>query len=158
MKTYLEPALNDRIMRIVGDGKNKMALVYVEDAARAIMLAGRCREAAGKILVTGPSEPCTQQEYFDALADGFGVPRLTKHINYYVAFCLGWLGEYFVHTGPRRPWLRRAGIALMGWPARVNCDYTRKLLGWEPKVSVADGMQRTFEWYRAEYGKAGTNL
>jgi nucleoside-diphosphate-sugar epimerase len=156
MKTYLEPALNDSMMRIVGDGRNELALVYIEDAARAIMLAGRCREAAGKILLIGPTEPCTQQDYFNALADGFGVPRPTKHINYHVAFFLGSLGEYVVRSGPRRAWMRRATTAIVGLPERINCDYTRKLLGWEPKISFAEGMKRAFEWYRAEHGNAGS--
>jgi nucleoside-diphosphate-sugar epimerase len=155
IRTYLEPALKDSMMRIVGDGRNNLLLVYVEDAARAVILAGRCKEAAGKTFLVGPIEPCTQQEYFNAMADGFGVPRPTKHINYHLAFFLAWLGEYFGRSGPRRAWSRRALIAIVGLPVRANCDYTRKVLGWEPKISFAEGMERTFEWYRAEYPKAG---
>ena len=156
MKTYLEPVLKESTMRIVGDGRNEMSLVYVEDAARAIMLAGHCREAAGKVLLLGPTEPPTQQECFNAMADGFGVPRPTKHINYHVAFLLAWLGEYFVRSGPRRALAHRGFVAIVGSPVRANCDYTRKLLEWEPKISFAEGWKRTFEWYGAEYGKASS--
>jgi nucleoside-diphosphate-sugar epimerase len=150
MKTYFEPALKDSMMRIIGDGKNELMLVYVEDAAHAIMLAGRCREAADKILLICPAEPCTQQEYFNALADGFGIPRPSKHFSYHVAFLCGWLGEYVVRRGPRRTWLCRATVPVVGLPQRMNCNYTRRLLGWEPKFSFPEGMKRTFDWYRAD--------
>jgi nucleoside-diphosphate-sugar epimerase len=155
-KVYLEAALNDRFFRIVGDGSNEMALVYVEDAVRAIVLVGYYREAGGKIFVVGPSEPCTQQAYINAMADGFGLPRPTRHLNLYIAFCLSWLGEYIVRSGPRRTWLCRPTIAILGLPAKISCDCTRKVLGWEPKVTLTEGMKRAFEWYSAEYGKTGT--
>ncbi|MFQ5430683.1 MAG: NAD-dependent epimerase/dehydratase family protein [Phycisphaerae bacterium] len=155
MRTHVEPAMRDSIMMIIGDGRNEMALVYVADAVRAVVLAGRSPQAAGQILIAGGDEHVTQQQYFDALADGFGLPRVTKHIPYRVAFLFGWLGEYVVRSGPRRAVLRRAAIALTGLPQRVRCHHTRGLLGWQPVVRFDDGMRRAFEWYHAEYDSPG---
>ena len=31
---------------------------------------------------------------------------------------------------------------------QFSCDNARKLLGYEPKVSVEEGMRRTHEWYQ----------
>lgn len=154
MRTYLAPIMTDKIMMIIGDGDNEMALVYVEDAVRAVVLAGRSPAAAGKVLIAGGNERITQRQYFDALADGFGVPRIRKHVPYRVAFFFGWLGEHFVNSGPRQAVLRRSAIALTGLPQCVRCDYTQRLLGWRPETKLADGMRRAFEWYRAQYGTA----
>jgi nucleoside-diphosphate-sugar epimerase len=151
MHSYLEPVMRDSIMMIIGDGTNEMALVYVGDAVKAIALAGRCPEAAGRTLIVANDERVTQKQYFDALADGFGLPRVKKHVPYKIAFFFGWLGEFLVRSWPRRAVMSRAAIALTGLPQRLRCDTTRSLLGWRPQVPFEDGMRRTFDWYRAEY-------
>jgi nucleoside-diphosphate-sugar epimerase len=147
MRTYLATILSDSIMMIIGDGENEMALVYVEDAVRAVVLAGRCPEAASKILIAAGNERITQRQYFDALADGFGVPRITKHVPYKVAYFFGWLGEHLIRRGPRAAVLRRSAIVLTGLPQRICCDYTQRLLGWQPETPFAEGMRKAFEWY-----------
>ena len=153
MHTYVEPAMRDRSMMIVGDGHNPLAMIYVEDAVRAVVSAGNRPEAAGKILIAGGNEHVTQQQYFDALADGFGIPRIKKHIPYKLAFFFGWLGEYLIRSGPRRATLQRGAIALTGLPQNLRCDYTQELLQWRPRVAFADGMKAAFDWYCEEYGE-----
>ncbi len=152
MKTYLEPVMKGGIMTILGDGSNPMAMVYVTDATRAILRSGTCSDSAGKTLIAGGNEHVTQRQYFDSMADGFGLPRVKKKVPYGVAFFFGWLGEHLFKTGPRAAVMRRSAIALTGLPQRINCDYTQKLLDWKPMVKFADGMREAFEWYRAEYG------
>ncbi len=158
MKTYLEPVMRGGIMTLVGSGENEMAMVYVEDAARAIALAGRVSEAAGHILIAGPDERVTQRQYFDALADGFGLARVTKKVPYRVAFLFGWLGEKLFKSGPRAAVLRRSAIALTGLPQRINCDATQRLLGWKPQTRFTDGIQKAFDWYHAEYHNPNSSL
>ena len=151
MNTYLEPVMRQGIMTLVGNGENEMAMVYVEDAVRAIVLAGSCPGAAGTTLIAGNTERVTQRQYFDALADGFGLPRVTKKVSYPLAFIAGWVGEYLFKDGPKAAAVRRSAIALTGLPQRINCDYTQKLLGWKPRMKFSEGMQKAFEWYHREY-------
>lgn len=153
MKTYLEPVMKGGIMTLLGDGSNPMALVYVTDAARAILLAGITPDAAGRLLIAGGNELVTQKDYFDAMADGFGLPRVTKKVPYGVAFFFGWLGEFLFKTGPRAAVMRRCAIALTGLPQRINSDHTQQVLKWAPRVRFADGMREAFRWYEAEYGR-----
>jgi nucleoside-diphosphate-sugar epimerase len=156
MKTHIEPVMRDDIMMLVGDGQNEMAMVYVVDAARAIMLAGMVSGAESQILIAGPSERITQQQYFDALADGFGIPRISKKVPYAMAFFFGWMGEWMVRSGPRSSALRRSSIALTGLPQRLRCEKTQAILGWKPEMRFNDGIRKAFEWYHAEFGTAGT--
>lgn len=156
MRTYLEPAMRDRIITIVGDGNNEMALIYVDDAVRAIVLAGRHDQAKDKSLIVCASEHITQRQYFDALADGFGMPRIDKRVPYKIAFFFGWLGEIFIRSGLRHAVMRRSAVALTGLPQRLRSDYTQELLGWRPVVPFAEGMRQTFQWYGSEYGGGQT--
>ncbi|MEK6644782.1 MAG: NAD-dependent epimerase/dehydratase family protein [Planctomycetota bacterium] len=151
MHTYLAPTMRDDIMMILGNGENEMAMVYVVDAARAIVLAGTVPGAARRLLIAGPNERVTQRQYFDALADGFGIPRVKKKVPYAIAFFFGWLGEWLIKSGPRSHVLRRSAIALTGLPQRLRCDETQKILGWKPDTRFAEGMAKAFEWYKKEY-------
>ncbi len=153
MKDYLEPVMTRGMAAILGDGTNLLALVDVRDVAEALALAGSSAEAAGKILIAGPHEQITQREYFDAMADGFGLPRIKRTVPFKIAFFAGWIGEYFVHRWPASAVMRRSAISLTGLPQRIDCSYTRKLLGWQPRHRFEDGLREAFEWYYSEYGK-----
>lgn len=154
MHEQVRPAMTDSTMRILGRGDNEMAFIYVKDVAKALALAGRVPAAARQVLIAAGNERVTQKQYFDALADGFGIPRCERHIPYRVAFFFGWLGEKIIRSGPRRNTLRRAAIALTGLPQRVDCRRTQALLGWQPETRFADGMRETFAWYRRAYDAA----
>lgn len=154
MHSYLRPVLADGIMMIIGDGSNNLAMIYVADAARAVRLAGTVPAAAGKVLIAGPNERVTQREYFDALADGFGLPRCRKNVPYGVAFFFARMGEAFIKSGPRAAAMRRSAVALTGLPQRIDCTFTQQLLGWTPSTSFAEGIRKTFEWYREAYQTA----
>jgi nucleoside-diphosphate-sugar epimerase len=151
MREQVLPAMTDSTMRILGRGDNVMAFIFVKDVVKALARAGHAPAAARQILIAAGNERITQKEYFDALADGFGIPRCNKHIPYSVAYFFGWLGELVIRSGPRRATLRRAAIALTGLPQRVNCERTQGLLEWSPETRFADGMRETFEWYRKAY-------
>lgn len=155
MKTHVEPAMRDSTMTILGKGDNEMAFVYVTDVVRALALAGRVPEAAGRVLIAAGNEHVTQQQYFDAMADGFGMPRIRRHMPYAIAYFFSWLGEYLIRSGPRRNSVRRASVALTGLPQRVDCRETQRILGWTPEVRFEEGMRRAFEWYHGEFGAPG---
>lgn len=151
MHTHVMPVMRDDMMMLIGDASNEMAMVYVVDAARAIALAGSTPAAAGRILIAGPGDRVTQRDYFDALADGFGLPRVKKTTPYALAFMGAWACEYIYRSGPKSQFLRRSAVALTGLPQKIDCAETCRVLGWRPEVFFADGMRRTFEWYHREY-------
>lgn len=151
LREHVEPAMRDSMMSLVGKGTNPMAMVYVGDVARAIALAGVVPEAAGQALIAAGNEHVTQRQYFDALADGFGMRRIRKKTPYWIAYVFGWLGEFIFRSGVRATSIRRASVALTGLPQRIDCTRTQKLLGWRPEVSFDEGMRRAFAWYRTMY-------
>lgn len=158
LREYVEPAMRDPMMSLVGKADNPMAMVYVDDVARAIALAGVATGAAGKALIAAGNEHVTQRQYFDALADGFGMPRVRKKTPYWIAYFFGWLGEHIFKSGVRATSIRRASVALTGLPQRIDCRETQRILGWTPEVSFSEGMQRAFDWYRSEFGPSAGDL
>lgn len=151
MHTHLAPLLARGAVRIIGRGDNEMAMIYVLDAVKAIALAGRRARAARQILIAGPVEFVTQQHYFDALADGFGLPRIRRHVPYWLAFAAGRIAELF-ESAARPAIVRRSAIALTGLPQRIDSRRTREILGWQPEMGFDEGIRRAFDWYHATFG------
>jgi len=156
---YFRPFFTAGPIMLLGDGNNQMTMLYVEDAARAIALAGRSKDAVARTLIAAGSERITQRVYLNTLADGFGVPRPTRSLPYPIAYFLGWMGEWMLRISPRlvRIPFNRSVVALTGLPQRIDDTATQQLLNWKPQVRFADGMQRAFDWYAQEYAQAGEN-
>jgi len=151
MPLYMLPAMTDSTMRIVGNGKNEIAVVYVIDVANAIVKACAAPGASKQTLILGGFERVTQQEYYDAYADCFGIPRIKKKIPYPIAFYGAWLGEKVKHKKKiREISVRRAAVVLTSLPQRIDCSKTQKILDWQPTTTFKDGMKITTEWYREE--------
>lgn len=160
MDRYLRPLLSRQSMRLLGRGDNELAMLYVTDAARAIVAAGRTPAAAGQTLIAVGSERVTQRDYLNALADGFGVPRAKGSVPYRLAFALAWVSEKLGRWigGNRQVVLNRSAIALTGLPQRIDGSETSRLLGWTPEVKFADGVREAFAWYQQAFGRRATSV
>ncbi len=153
MQLYMLPAMTDSTMRIVGNGKNEIAVVYVIDVAEAIVKACTASGASRQTLILGGFEHVSQQEYYDAYADCFGIPRVKKKIPYPIAFYGAWLGEKVKHKKKiRETSVRRASVVLTGLPQRIDCSKSRAILDWQPTTTFEDGMKMTAEWYKEGAG------
>lgn len=120
MSAFFRRALAGEALTIDGDGMQSRNFVYVEDLARAHLLALLPQAENQVINVDGPGPVTIRQ-----------VAELTAQL----------VGDVEVSFGPSRP----------GDLANTTVDNSRaaRLLGWEPKVGIEDGMRRTFEWYVA---------
>ncbi len=137
----------------LGDGSNRYQLLAVEDLVEAIVLAARRRTAGGKTLNVGAKEFGTVRADLQALIDHAGSSsRLTK-----------------VPVRPAEVALRAVELArlspLAEWHYKtahrdsfVAIDRAEELLGWTPKLSNAETLCRTYDWYlehRDSLAKAG---
>lgn len=119
----------DRMFRgeqpvITGSGEQTRDYVYVEDLVRAHMLALGYLEANGSNTFNlCTATETTVNDLFSAINDMLGGPFAEEH-------------------GPARP----------GEQLRSVCGYDRaeRELGWRPLVRLREGLERTFEFYRAE--------
>lgn len=84
-------------------------------------------EVNGHVFNTGPD-------------NGLGIRELAEKI----AGIIGWQGEIQWHTRPVRP----GEIPYLN----SSCEKATKMLGWEPKVSLAEGLSRTIEIWSENLG------
>ena len=125
---FIRQAMDNQEIQLFGDGKQLRDLNYVDDVVEAMLLAAVDEGSNGRLFNLGNSPPVTLQEFVVAL----------------LAACQS-LG------------CGKGGYRLVPFPAdkkRIDigdyyADYgkIRSVLGWEPRVSLAEGLRRTIEYY-----------
>jgi UDP-glucose 4-epimerase len=111
-------------MVVFGDGKQTRDFTYVSDSARGIMLAGTVDAAVGRTVNVGSGTEVTIDDLAAAVAGVAGCSH--AHVN---------------HGEPRPGDVRRLC---------ADISHARALLGYEPRVSLADGLNCLLTWYRAQ--------
>jgi nucleoside-diphosphate-sugar epimerase len=159
--THFRPLLREGRLRIIGKGDNAIAALYVDDAARAVLLAGTHPAAADKVYDVAGDERVTQREWFEATADALEVPRPRRNVPRRVAYAAAAVAELWARVRGADPPFNRAMVVLVSTDQLLDAARIRDELGWRPEVSFQEGMRRTHEWFvrlRAEQetGLGGT--
>jgi 2-alkyl-3-oxoalkanoate reductase len=135
----------------IGDGENILNLVFVSDAADAVVLAATNPNAHGQIYnIADDENSVTQRRFLTNICECLDLPQPTASISRNLAHNLGFLGECVAHaTGFRvRPPVTRLSVLLLGGRRRFSNQKLRNELNWKPRVAFADGIQRTIDWFR----------
>jgi UDP-glucose 4-epimerase len=119
---FLLRCLAGRPMVIFGDGSQSRDFTYVSDTAHGILLAGEHPLAVGETINVGSGSDVTINDLARLVAKVAGNPDAVVE-----------------HDRPRPGDVNR----LVADVARA-----RELLGFEPRVSMSEGLQRLLQWYR----------
>ena len=150
--TQLIPRLIDRAqrgqLRRVGDGKNLISTVYVENAARAHLQAADAltlaSPVAGQAYFINEPEPVNLWDWVNTLLDRAGLPPVTKSIPAGAATAVGAVleGIYGLLGIPSEPRMTRFLASQLSRSHWYQVDKARRDFGFEPKVSVEDGLRK----------------
>jgi nucleoside-diphosphate-sugar epimerase len=134
---------------VIGSGRNRVPFAYVDDVVQGLLLALEQEAAAGEIYNITDDRCPTQLELLREIADqlGVGVPHV--HVPYGLLYSAGFLAERLAQaTGSERAVVTRFGVMLYGADNRFAIDKARAELGYEPRVSLREGVSVAAEWYR----------
>lgn len=131
---------------LIGNGENKMHYVYVRDLVEATYLAGTSSNFSGEYIIAG-EKPTTFKEVVKqvALSSNSAIPK--RSIPLLVAYILAYSAQAISNL---------TGISVPIFPSRVrtmttsyfyNISKAKKELGYQPKVSFAEGAKITGRWY-----------
>ena len=118
---FLLRSMAGKPMVIFGDGTQTRDFTYVEDTARGILLAGTSDDAIGQTVNIGSNHEITVNELAETIKVVVGNPDAE-----------------IIHDAPRP-----------GDVLRLYADSSKagELLGFEPQVSMGEGLQRLKTWY-----------
>jgi nucleoside-diphosphate-sugar epimerase len=132
---------------MVGSGETRLHMVHVDDLVHGIMLAGSLPEAQGEtFLLAGPEVP-TLNEITAAVADAIGARRPRLHVPVLPVYAAAWLCEQVCVRLRIEPPLHRRRVGFFTHHREFDITKARRLLGFEPRVTLAEGVRRTAAWY-----------
>ena len=142
--------LRDGKVKILGDGENRLNVVYAGNVAEACILAADSEAAIGEAYNCCNDGVMKQGQWMNLLAGELGAPPVTKHVPYRTAytaaFVLECLGHLFRTAKP--PLITRYAVWLMGRRCFFSAEKARKELGWKSTVSYEEGVKKTIAWLR----------
>jgi nucleoside-diphosphate-sugar epimerase len=135
-------------LRRVGDGKNRVDMVYVENAAAAHLQAADALRhgspVAGSAYFISQGEVVNCWEWIDEILALAGLPPVKRAISLPVAWRVGATLEaaYRLLGRSSEPRMTRFLAAQLGTSHYFNISRARRDFGYEPQVSTAEGMRR----------------
>jgi nucleoside-diphosphate-sugar epimerase len=137
---------------VIGNGDNKINIVYAGDVADGCIRAANHPGAIGQAYNLSSLGELTQRQFIDKLSEVLRLPRVHKHVSFRMAFLGGFFSELIGRLIflRRPPHITRHVVSLVGRSTRFSIEKARTQLGWTPRIGVEEGLKRTLEWYYAK--------
>jgi nucleoside-diphosphate-sugar epimerase len=126
LSRFMLAALEGQPLVIYGDGEQSRDFTYVENIVDETLRACEASGASGKVFNAGTGKRITLNEVVKMLEKVTGKKIQAKY----------------------EP--ARSGDILH---SQAEISLAKKVLGYEPRVGFEEGLKRTWEWYRAAFGK-----
>jgi len=139
-------------LRRVGDGSNLVDTTYVDDAARAHLLAADALDhnplAAGRPFFISQGEPTPLWELIDRILAAAGLPPVARAVPTPVAWTAGAILEavYTLLRLEGEPRMTRFVAHELSTTHWFDITAARRELGYEPAISIEEGLRRLRAW------------
>ncbi|MGB8953590.1 MAG: NAD(P)-dependent oxidoreductase [Candidatus Aminicenantales bacterium] len=133
---------------------NRIPLTYVDNCAEAIVLAGLRKGIEGQVFNIFDDDLPTSREFLRSYKRN--VRRfLSIPVPYRVwfSFCCLWEKYSKWSDGQLPPVFNRRGCAVYWKGNRYSNRKAKDLLGWRPRITMREGLQRFFDYMREVEGK-----
>ncbi len=107
---------------VYGDGRQTRDFIYVTDTAEAVVAIAKSEKTRGMVLNAATGQEVAMIDLLTMIAEAMDYSEPFKHVE-------------------ARPGDVRRHIA--------DVSLIRELVGFEPRVGIADGIKTTVEWYKA---------
>jgi nucleoside-diphosphate-sugar epimerase len=140
--------LRARRVLLIGRGDNPLSAVYAGEVADAALLAAGDPGSVGEAYNITNQGPITQLQFLDLLAEASGAPPVRRRVPYRVAYAFAFAFEAKgrLLRQARPPWVTRYATWLMGRNLHYSTEKARTRLGWEPRLTYRESVERTVRW------------
>lgn len=145
------------VLPLMRNGTALLDLSYVGNVVDAIELAlarATAMPTCGTFNISN-GEPMQVRELFRAVASAFGLPLRAMPVPYAVVDAAAALLEWSAKWQPGwEPPLTRYSAGLLAFSQTLNLQEARERLGYQPRVSISEGLARTAAWFKSQEGAA----
>jgi len=142
--------LRNRSVKYIAGGRYALNTTYVGNLVHAVFLALEHPDAIGEVFNITDGEFVSKKRFFEAVADGMGLPRPTRSVPLWLAKPIASWREnvYRRRNSPTPPILTRAVVKFAGLNLDFSIGKARTSLGYQPIVSFDEGMRQAINWFR----------
>lgn len=124
---FIDAALNKQSVEIHGSGKQTRTFLYIDDATDAIIKAVIIDSANGQIINIGSNKEISIINFAKKISKMINTTLKIKRVKYQ-----SFTGKKYEDINKKCPDLNKA----------------KRLLRWEPKTSLKNGLYATIKWYK----------
>jgi nucleoside-diphosphate-sugar epimerase len=139
-------------LKIIGNGRNLVDITYIDNAAEAHLLAAKkinsSATAAGNAYFISQGEPVNLWNWINELFTRLGIQPVKRKIGFGSAYAVGTLLEgihmwFGMDKEPKMTRFLAEQLAKSHW---FSIENARRDLGYVPRVSTQEGIERVVEW------------
>ena len=139
-------------LRQVGDGTNRVDTIYIDNAARAHVMAMRALSnnpaLSGRVYFISDDDPIPLWEMVNRILDAAGLAPVDRRISPRLAYAAGavleWVYRTFGLAGePRMTRFMARELATSHW---FDISAAKRDLGYQAAISIEEGMRRLKRW------------
>jgi nucleoside-diphosphate-sugar epimerase len=146
-------------LKQIGNGKNRIDTIYIDDAVDAhILAADKLRQnpdLSGKIYFISQGEPVLAWNMVNALLTAAGCQPVKKAVPFRIAWLAGALLEFIYKTCrlSGEPYITRFMAQAVSQSHWFDISAARRDLGYEPKVTTEEGLAKLRDWLKTNTAK-----
>lgn len=133
---------------LFGSGEGRRHMVYVDDVVSAFFQACERDEALSEGLIIAGPRPCTLRELIDEVTRATGSKRYGFRLPLKPMLALSAVVEDGCAALKIDPPIYRRRMDFFSSDSEFDTSRARRLLDWEPRVDLPEGIRRTLEDYR----------
>jgi nucleoside-diphosphate-sugar epimerase len=135
--------------KIIGDGTSIKSFCYIDNLIKGVLLAEESGKTVGRIFFISDSEPYTPKKMAQTIAIEERVVLSRRHLPSFVSSLCGYLvmglekffGIYSISL---------YAIRTMNVDFACDISLAKKELGYNPNISLQEGIRETVKWCREE--------
>ena len=143
-------AVAKRRVILVNEGKSRLHPTFVDDLVEGLILASEKAPGRGEVYNIAGPKPVTTRELAETIADALGVRRPRLSLPEGLLLRAAGIAEAIARVTGREPPLTRSRVKLLSESYACSTEKARRELGFEPKVDLPEGVERTVKWYRKQ--------
>jgi len=144
-------SLSKGVKPCLSDHDQHVSMCHVQDLVRAILLAAETQTENGGIFFLSDGQDYLMEEIGDIFAQAMEISALRLRLPKQVLYGMAFFAECISRVSGKPSIMSRGKVEEM---IRKNwlCDITkaRTLLGFEPRIFLAQGAKLTLAWYKKE--------
>lgn len=147
-----------RQLKIVGSGENLVDISYIDNVAKAHLLAAENLEnsasAAGQAYFISQGKPVNLWNWINDLFARLEIPQVKKQVSFRKAFAASFVFEklYSLLGRSEEPLMTRFLAEQLAKSHWFSIEKARRDLGYSPEVSTAQGIDRLVAWLSKNHG------